>query len=552
MKRCLLFFFLALAYVSVGQPWNTSVPVSWQMQIQPNKTPMITLPELDLEAVVLQDSINDLDKTLPWRYGIVRGVTLDITQQGTMTQLPNGDRIWLVGIKSPNALNLSVNFDTFHLPPGGRLHLFNTSQTDVSRTYTSNQNTPNKILGSWFIEGDEVWIEYYQPAFSAPTAEIKITEIIHGYRMGEVNRYVEQTRGLNDSGDCNYDVNCPIGNDFDDKKDVLKKAVALLNLGNGYLCSAVLINTTAEEKMPYLLTANHCLDNSDPAYWSVRFNWMSPNPVCGEAIDSNDIETNFTLSGTQLKAHNALSDFALVELYNAIPQSWDVAFAGWDRTDELPVFEVGIHHPNGDIMKICRDDSGAVHDDANGTQVWLVKGVSVGNGDGWEIGTTESGSSGSPLFDHNGRLIGQLYAGQAFCSGTETNHDYDIYGRFAVSWDAGNSPQTRLKDWLDPENTGVFTTETVKNILNTPDFEQEGQLLVYPNPVQNILFVENNRYPALVFGLYDVTGKKVLQGALYTTYNQISVSLLSAGVYFLKLTDENSNAFVIKKILIQE
>ena len=43
-------------------------------------------------------------------------------------------------------------------------------------------------------------------------------------------------------------------------------------------------------------------------------------------------------------------------------------------------------------MKICRDDSGAVKENANGTEVWLVGGVSVGQGDGWELGTTESGS----------------------------------------------------------------------------------------------------------------------------------------------------------------
>lgn len=551
MKRLLFFFLLSCASFSFAQQWDKSIPVSWQWNLSSKKSPVILLPEINLENIAVQDSINDLDKTLPWRYGIVRDVTIDVKQRGTVTTLPNGDKVWLLGIKSPNALNLSVNFNNFNLPQGGRLYLYNGSQTDVSRTYTSNQNTPDKVLGSWFIEGDEIWVEYYQPFYSTPTAEIKISGVIHGYRMGEVTRYVQQFRGLNDSGDCNYDVNCPIGNDFEEYKNTLKKSVALLNLGNGYLCSSVLVNTTSDKKKPYLLTANHCLENSNPDYWSVRFNWMSPNPVCGEALNSDDIATNFTMSGAQLRANNSLSDFALVELYNTIPESWDVAFAGWDRTDELPLFEVGIHHPNGDIMKVCRDDTGAIPDEANGKQVWLIKGVSVGNGDGWELGTTESGSSGSPLFNQNGRLIGQLYAGQAFCNGTQNNDDYDIYGRFAVSWDAGTTPETRLKEWLDPTNTGAYTTETIKNILNTPDFEQEGTLQIYPNPTSEVLYVENNRFPNLVFKMVDVSGKKILEGSLNNTYNTIEVYKLNKGIYFLNLVDATSNASITKKIIIQ-
>ena len=165
---------------------------------------------------------------------------------------------------------------------------------------------------------------------------------------------------------------------------------------------------------------------------------------------------------------------------NEIPSSWDVAFAGWDRSDDLPEFQVGIHHPNGDIMKICRDDDPAEKENANGTDVWLIKGVSAGNGNGWEIGTTESGSSGSPLFNQDGRVIGQLYAGQSFCNGTENNGDYDIYGRFAISWDNGTTPETRLMDWLDPIGTGQYAIDNLSNALNTPDFELTGLLRVLP------------------------------------------------------------------------
>jgi len=553
VKKIVLFFFLlTFIFPSYSQDKDRVYPISWSQEFRVQNSevnvPVVELPPIDIEAIIAEDSINDLDKSLPWRYGISRPVQLDLQHDGAWTDVPNGGRIWRVAIKSPNAINLSINFENFHLPDGAMLHLYNQDHTDVSKTYSKAQNRENKILGSWFITGDVILVEYYEPSFSTGERNLVIGSVIHGYRMGQVRQYVN--RGINDSGICNFDVNCSIGTDFDTKKDLVKKAVAILNLGNGYLCSTSLINTTLNDKTPYLLTANHCLENSDPAYWSVRFNWMSPSPICATGEESLDIQTNFTMSGAELKASNASSDFALVELVNEIPISWDVAFAGWDNTDNLPDFEVGIHHPNGDIMKICRDDSGAVKENANGTDVWLIGGVSVGTGDGWEIGTTESGSSGSPLFNEEGRIIGQLYAGQAACDGTQNNNDYDIYGRFGVSWNSGNSPETRLMDWLDPIGTGQSTTETIQNILGTVEFDELGSLDIYPNPASSVISIINGRYPNLEYEFYNVLGQRLLEGSLSNTINEISIESLDEGVYFLYLIDTDTNSDITKRIII--
>ncbi|MGV6827992.1 MAG: T9SS type A sorting domain-containing protein [Flavobacteriales bacterium] len=552
MKKTVFFLFFFITFFSQGQ--KQILPVSWSLDFQkkyPTRMSSIVLPPLDIEGISIQDSINDLDKTMPWRYGIERPIVLDFENTGTWTILNNGDKIWRISIKSPEALNVSVNFNQFYLPEGTTLHLYNEDHSDISKTYTKINNRPNDQLASWFVDGNTIIIEYFQASYVTQTPKIEIGSIIHGYRMGRVNRLIENTRGLNDSGACNYDVNCSIGNDFDNKKDILKKAVALLNLGNGYLCSASLINNTNSDKKPYLITANHCLQYSDPSFWVVRFNWTSPNPVCAEEEESQDINTNFTISGAVLRASNELSDFALVELVNPIPNSWDVSFAGWDKTDTEPSFEIGIHHPNGDVMKVCRDDSGAVHDNANGTEVWLIGGASVGTGNGWEIGTTESGSSGSPLFNQNGNIIGQLYAGQSACNGTENNQEYDIYGRFAVSWDAGNTPETRLKDWLDPTNTGQEIIESLENALGINEVEAEGQLEIFPNPVSSKLTIINGRYPNLVYQFYNLVGQKIKEGNLFSTHNEVDVQGLSRGVYFLHLIDHDSQSDFTQKIIVE-
>lgn len=549
-KTALFLAFLIFSLTSFSQDAGGEQPESWGMDLRYSPD-IINLEPLDFSSIVREDRINDQDKSQPWRYGVERPISLNMSDDGLWTILQDGGKIWRLAITSPMALNISVNFEDFYLPPGSKLQLYNDSHTDITDTFTSFQNHSGSQLGTWFVEGETVWLEYYQPSNSNASPRLQVGSIIHGYRMGRVNNALGLNRGFNDSGSCNYDVNCSIGADFDSKKDILKKAVALLNLGNGYLCSATLVNNTKADKTPYLLTANHCLDMSNPALWSIRFNWVSPNPVCGTGTDSGELNTNFTMSGAQVRAKNALSDFALVELNNPIPDSWDVAFAGWDNSDTDPLFEVGIHHPNGDIMKVCRDDSGAQKKDVAGTKVWLIGGGQLGYGDGWEIGTTEGGSSGSPLFNENGKIIGQLYAGNAACDGFQSNGDYDVYGRFGVSWSAGTSAENRLKDWLDFANSGLTSMETLQNILNIPDFELTGELKIYPNPATTVLTVMNNRYPHLSYEFSNLLGQRLHYGNLSDSMNTISLEDLSEGMYMLRLTDEDSQDSMTKKIIVK-
>ncbi|MBD3222870.1 T9SS type A sorting domain-containing protein, partial [bacterium] len=64
----------------------------------------------------------------------------------------------------------------------------------------------------------------------------------------------------------------------------------------------------------------------------------------------------------------------------------------------------------------------------------------------WDDGTTEPGSSGSPLYSPDGHIVGQLHGGYAACG----NDLADWYGRVSVSWNGGGTGSSRLSDWLDP------------------------------------------------------------------------------------------------------
>ena len=450
MKKIFSTIILILCFgYTFGQVTNEGNPLSWDLNLDSENVVVKNLPEFDMIQVKAEDEINDAKPDTPWRFGYTHSVDFGL-EDGTWTNLENGDRIWRLLVSSPGALSLNFIFDDFYIPEGGKLYLYSDDKQDLLGAYTSVQNQDSGILGTWLVSGDKVWLEYYEPSNVLNQGRLHVAKATHGYRNASNN----SSKSLNDSGDCNLDVNCSIGDDWEDLKNHNKKSVALI-LMSGSVCTGALINNTENDGTPYFLTANHCY-GGDEASWAFRFGWISPTNVCATTANSQSGPTNMTISGSSLKSRSSSSDFALVQINSFIPSSWDRVFAGWDKSDNTPEFQVGIHHPSGDVMKVCRDNDPALSTFYGGAAVWEINDA---NG-GWEIGVTEGGSSGSPLFDQNGKIIGQLYAGNAACTGTVDNNGWDVYGRFAVSWEGNGSSSSRLSDWLDPNGTGPSYLES--------------------------------------------------------------------------------------------
>ena len=443
MKFLFLFLLPSLIF---SQVTNEGKPVSWKIKNQ--NVEKIVLPEFDLKQIQAEDKRNDAKGNAPWRFGYEHQVDFGLNNNGQWTHLNDGSRYWLFNIKSLGAKTMNFIFDEFYLPEGAKLYFYNADHSDLLGAYTYTQNREDKIFGSWLINGDDIFIEYFEPSDKIGEGKLHLNRAIHGYRS--VSDFAKQGKSLNDSGACNLDVDCFIGSDFDGFKDELKKSVGLTIVNGSGFCSGALINNTNNDGTPYFLTANHCLVPG-VANWAFRFNWRSPNPQCASTSNSPDGSYNQTVSGADLKANNSDSDFALLEITAPIPDSWDLVWAGWDRTSTPANYTVGIHHPSGDIMKVCRDDDQPSDVIIGGTYVWWINE--------WEIGVTEPGSSGSPLFNQDGRIVGQLKGGLAACDVTSNNQQYDYYGRFDFSWDNGATSSTRLKDWLDPNNTGAITLD---------------------------------------------------------------------------------------------
>jgi hypothetical protein len=345
--------------------------------------------------------------------------------------------LWILHVKCEQALTVNLTFENTNIPTGNQLFVYNPTKDFILGAFTQ-EHIYDGQLGTELIPGEDAIIEYYV-APKNNYGHVQLATVTHGYRTA--NEFIEKAFGS--SGSCNMNVNCPDGLPWIPQRN---SAVMLVSGSSGF-CSGALINNTQNDGKPYVLTANHCYSN--PATWVFRFNWQAidcSNPGASPTFQS--------LSGAVLRARRTPSDFCLVEITGGlvsgtVPLGYNPYFSGWDNSGSIPTATVCIHHPSGDIKKIAFDDAapsisqGMGSSEANST--WTVE---------WDRNTTtEGGSSGSPLFDQNHRIIGQLWGGGASCQNLSAP---DYYGRVANSWaPTGGNSTNQLKFWLDPSNSGA-------------------------------------------------------------------------------------------------
>ena len=405
-------------------PYHESTPIS----------DVKLMPPVDVEAAIAEHEAAGREAPL---YGVPIPVSLtkadgDTTEKGVMI-------VWRLNVRSNGAISLNFHLNDLNLPPGSELYIYNQAGTMVSGPVTSAHVYEGQYATD-IISGEEVYLEAIVRKSSFEAFEIAVHTVVHGFQDLEVS-----DRIFGASGACNLDVNCPVGAGFTNERD----AVCKIFSGTAELCSGSLISDDCQSLRSFVLTADHCLDNN-VANWVFRFNYDSPNPTT-PACRGSDATTWLTYSGATLRANNAASDFALVEMSGSIIGQPTLAVTGWDRTATTPTTGTCIHHPSGDVKKISFS-TGALTVTANGggagtDHIRVVLG----------LGTMENGSSGSPLLDGAQRIVGQLHSGTPTCPTPTTPF---FFGRFFSSWVGGGTNATRLSNWLGINGSGIFPTTT--------------------------------------------------------------------------------------------
>jgi lysyl endopeptidase len=414
-----------------GTPWGSKF-TQFNHEI-----PMMDMGEVDLDALQQEDAINDLNKNGSFRFGYNHFVNYNLNNSGVWKTLDNGDQVWRIGFYCPGATSINLAFQYLSIPEGAQLFVYTEDQTTILGAFTQKYVSPDLQLGTELLPGERVIVEYLVPSTASNVGSLEVFRVTHGYRG-----ITDYARAFGSSGSCENNALCAA---YAAYANQIKSVVCLVSGGSEF-CTGALINNTCNDGTPYVLTANHC-GSSGFGSWVFRFNWQAPTCTTPGSSPSSQ-----SISGGTQRAANPGSDMSLVQINSAVPAGYNAYFAGWDRNNTASVNQVAIHHPAGDIKKVSL---------ATGTATTATYGSATCWQTGtWTDGVTEPGSSGSPLFNTSGLIVGQLYGGPSDCT-CENNAGcgYDYYGKIFTSWTGGGTNSTRLSNWLDPSgcNTGATT-----------------------------------------------------------------------------------------------
>lgn len=445
MKKLLIVALMIHSASLFSQISEGGLPPSFQNNSLKGKSVIETylLSELDTAQLLAWD----MENPTPMRYGIIQDVALDLKLSGTKTYLEDyKGNIWRYRIEAKDAKSLQLIFEKYRVPDGAQLFVYDDNYSIIRGAFTNINIAEDLTFTLADFPGEYVIIEYLEPE----NAEFEGEVVIGGIGQAYIDVY--ETKSENADRDNLINVNCIEGKEYQDQKH----SVCKITFNDGtysYLCTGALINNTKNDQKPYFLTANHCISSNSMASTVVAyFNYET----AGCTTSSN--YTNQTLSGANLLTTGSASDYTLLLLTNSVPGIYKPYYAGWNAANEVTDSTFGIHHPKGWYKKISVDHGPTV---SNTEPISWEGGSTTAAGTHWGVtfdeGTTYGGSSGSPLFDENKRIIGQLHGGS----------EVDYYGKLSHSWTHASSTNT-LKSFLDPTSSGVLTLDSY-NPANKPD-----------------------------------------------------------------------------------
>lgn len=440
-------------YYPQGNAREMSIEFGLDIEEEAQRTS--TMPDFDINVLIDEDNraeISGLRKPYRFGKGFDTNLAIDLGKDGEETEKA---RIWSMEFYSKGALSINFVLEKLKLANGAELFLYNDSGTMIYGPVTNDNNKEKGVFLTDLVFGDRVTMYVREPIETKTSSSFTIKRVVHAYR-GLNGGFTGGTPGASES--CNNDLAC-----FSAWMQA-GRSVALVLLSNGdEHCSGCLVNTTDNSLRPYFLTAFHCADSNENTILtsSERNNaedWMYKFGFRQVSCTSTGLYYNWTTTnGATFRAGWASSDFLLMELDNLGNDnniSGNITFAGWDRRPNTPTSGASIHHPAGDLAKISiENNTFQISSRLGFNNYWWVT---------FDDGVVQQGSSGSPLFNQDERVVGQLFGSlnfdedASFCSQPRGD-----YGKFDNSWFGAGTNDTRLSNWLDPCGTGAQTTNTI-------------------------------------------------------------------------------------------
>ena len=528
----ILFFLLFSSLVGLSQSYTYQTPPGFDIEAQNNT--------LSISREFKQIETNKTETIpQPLKFGETINVSTNFEKSGKWYYLGNGQYLWKLIVTNEKATVINAYFSDVNL--SGEEELFIYCPDLNQRAIIVNKQKQTSRFGTSIFKSNTIIIEF----ISNEIKDLPFTLKEIGFSTIDNT----STRDFGDAGFCEISVNCSEGDDY----KLIKNSVSriLIKQGNSlYWCTGSLINNTKKDGTPYLITANHCGDGAseeDYAVWV--FDFMFESPDCDKPIFEPEKKTIY---GSKLLANapgsvSSFSDFKLLLLDYEVPSLFSPYYIGWDRSSSQPQNGVCIHHPQGDIKMISTYmqalTSTNYHnkmEDLNG-KYWMVNWSGTENGQG----VTEGGSSGSPIYNNQGLLVGTLTGGDASCNNQDKP---DWYGKFSYHWESnGSDSTTQLKYWLDPINSGV-------EVLNGSDLDSSNLSADFAPSTRHVTIGGAIEYTNLSQGNI-TTYKWYFEGGQPETSDKKNpeiVRYFHSGTYNVKLTvksTKGSDSLVVNDLI---
>jgi len=396
----------------------------------------------------------------PYRVGLTKAISRSISfgdlrtsrisknvlrrNNGAMVATDDGGYVFTASVNSPDATAMRLQFKGFRLADSAALYLF-TENGQVFGPYSGRG--PNKEGEFWShtLMGDHIIM---QVRHKGPVTDEDLKNT--AFQVSGVAHLRPRFLGghCSSSDMCVENVSCA---NLNQAVSVAQNAVAHMQWVSGrwvFMCSGGLIaDYDAGSPLPLFLTANHCISRSKDAQSLENFfQFIAPcgTDQCDDFLRlKSEHDQSLRTLGATILSGSKNTDYTLMLLYDDAPPG--SSFLGWDATeiaftDKLPLYR--IHHPGGSPQAYSEHEVDPSTQYCGG---W-PRGDRIYSRD--LLGATEGGSSGSPLVNSDGQIVGQLTGacGTNLADVCDGENNATVDGAFAAYFD-------RVSEILDPPNS---------------------------------------------------------------------------------------------------
>lgn len=305
-----------------------------------------------------------------------------------------GMTIWGTRVAVADAYGIRLHLTGVDLPPGTRFWSYGTEGNPIS--FGLELRGPDGDLWTPIAFGETAYLDVEVPSGASGALSIR--------ELAEIRPLAAAPM----EPPCAIDAACVTAEAFPAIAQA-RNAVALIEfmIGNeAAWCTGTLLNDAAQDGIPYMLTAHHCISDQ-PTASSLHAFWNYDAPACGGTVPAlSSVQSSI---GATLVATGAPSDFCLMQL-SSLPSGRSLL--GWDARPssvESGTTLYRLSHPTSYLgvgaSPLPMEFSESVSNPSTSPCGYLGPDYVFAK---LSAGFAYFGSSGSALLLSSGQVVGQL------------------------------------------------------------------------------------------------------------------------------------------------